>query len=185
MKLICTDVETGGLDPSRHSLLSVAFCVVDTEARTISDEFELFIKEDPLILMEAAIKVNGISLNEIYEKGIPPKEASQKVCDYLSSVGGAKSVILLGHNVHFDRSFLTQRLEGAAQYISHRVVDTSSVARFLFHAGILQKDLSSGSNLFDFFGLPKEGRHSALVDCQNTARAYLGLIYLVELHESL
>ena len=38
MKLICTDTETGGLDPHKHSLLSVAFCVVDTDTYTISNE---------------------------------------------------------------------------------------------------------------------------------------------------
>ena len=198
MRLICTDVETGGLDPYKHSLLSVAFCIVDTDSNTISNELSITIKEDPLILTEGAMKVNNMTLAEIYRDGISPLSwtqrsegaqqlslqsatspgnASQRVCEYLRANKGAS---LLGHNVSFDYGFLCNRLEGVKDILPYRTVDTSSIARFLYTAGVFDKDISNSKALFDHFGIPKEGRHTALCDCMNTAKVYLKMMDLIK-----
>ncbi len=176
MKLICCDTETGGLDPQKHSLLSVAFCVVDTDAKTISNEMSLVIKEDPLILTEGAMNVNKMTLDEIYREGISPEEAAGRVGSYLSQALDKERAVLLGHNVAFDLGFLTHRLEGVGARFSYRLVDTSTIARFLYTVGIFEKDISGNRDLFDHYGIPKEGRHTALGDCLGTAQVYLKMM---------
>ncbi len=58
--LLVIDTETSGLDPDRHSVLSIGAAV--WSHGTITDSIELFIREDTVEFQPDALRVNQIDL---------------------------------------------------------------------------------------------------------------------------
>jgi DNA polymerase-3 subunit epsilon len=93
-----------------------------------------------------------------------------------------KPIILVGHNVGFDRAFLARFMETQGRAIeprfSHRVIDTHSIAAALKEAGRLDVEHLSSTALFQHFGIhvPEEKRHTALGDAEATFALYWKLL---------
>lgn len=97
--LLVIDTETGGLDPERHALLSVA--AVDS---TTEECFVEIIAPDPEWIVEhAALEKNGLSLDFLKKNGRPEREVMQDLSLWLAA---RRFSLLAGCNVAFDRDFL-------------------------------------------------------------------------------
>jgi DNA polymerase-3 subunit epsilon len=98
----------------------------------------------------------------------------------------ATSVVLVGHNVGFDRGFLAaffaHQSHPLEPRISHRIIDTHSIAAALRDAGRLAVGNLSSSALFDHFGIqiPEDKRHTALGDALGTFELYWKLVELMK-----
>jgi DNA polymerase-3 subunit epsilon len=96
------------------------------------------------------------------------------------------AIVLVGHNVAFDRGFLAvffARQEHLLEpRISHRIIDTHSLAAALRDAGKLKVESLSSSALFSHFGIliPEEKRHTALGDALGTFELYWKLVELMK-----
>lgn len=186
-RLLVIDTETGGVDPAKYSILSLAAIVWRPGGE--GEACEIFIAEPEIVSEPGALSVNQIDLEWLRTHGEPPNIAVERVQEFLRRafgvLGDGETVSLVGHNVAFDVGFL-RRLYRLGQQdfdrvFSHRVVDTASVARFLMLAGRLPIDLASSTKLFEHFGIrfdPKE-RHSALGDARATGRLLDEMIKLV------
>lgn len=181
-KILVIDCETGGLNPSKHSLLTLAGVFLDVENGKISDSFDLLIREPSLSVELEAMQVNKLDLNHIISHGKTPTEA---VAEIIESVRYIEWPILLGgHNVGFDISFLKRLFDLAGKPVgyfgdifSHRSIDTASIVQLLKLNGTLPVDtLANLDSLLKLVNISDENlkqnvRHTAIGDARLTALA--------------
>ena len=187
-KLLVIDTETGGIDPDRHSLLSLA-AVVWADGR-IEGEIEIFVAEPDITVTARAMEINRIDLIEHAHKAMAPAEALARLLSFVadhfrSDLAAGEQLVLAGHNVGFDIGFLRRlcRLAGVPfpAIISHRSLDTASVLRFLSLAGIVPPSAVASTEAFAYLGVrvPEKLRHTALGDARATAELLTRLVGLV------
>lgn len=179
------DTETGGLDPRAHSLLSMGLVVGD--ANRVKDSLEILVKHEPYALSGGGMKVNRIDLVQHHEAALDPPKALEVLETFLiKHFGPTASIILVGHNVYFDRdflgAFLTSQKRDLEPRISHRIIDTHSIAAALRDSGRLKCERLSSTGLFDHFGImiPSGKRHTALGDAMATFELYWKLVELMK-----
>ena len=139
-KLLVIDTETGGIDPDRHSLLSIA-AVVWADGR-IESEIQILVGEADVTVTARALEINRIDLVEHARGAVPPAEALSRLLEFVAEhfrleLESGEQVVLVGHNVAFDVGFLKRlcRLAGSdfpAQF-SHRMLDTAACFAFPIH----------------------------------------------------
>ncbi|PLW91981.1 MAG: hypothetical protein C0592_13145 [Marinilabiliales bacterium] len=182
-RLLFIDTETGGLNPDKHSLLSLAMVV--WENMKIIDSQEILINDGELCVTKEALAVNKIDIEKHKETAISPSEAIEKMTSFIGKhFPGHKKITLAGHNVHFDANFLKVLLSKNGHsfnsFFSHRIIDTSSILYYLYLSGhIMQKAISS-DEAFDLFEIEVEGRHTALGDAIATAKLFNKLLDLTK-----
>lgn len=185
-KYLVIDTETGGLDPHKHSLLSIAG-VIWVPGQEPRKSFDFLVKEPLITAQPEALIVNGIDLSLLAKQGFTPKEGVSQIQKALFDGFGDRNtnglVPLAGHNVGFDISFLKRlyRLAESDDYehdFSHRSLDTSSILTFLMCAGHLPFNKPKSDFLFEFCNVmpSDEQRHTALGDALATANALNVLI---------
>lgn len=187
-RLIVFDTETGGTDPSVHSILSLG-AVVWEDGR-LDAEFNVLILESELSLTKRAMEINHIDIAEHKKQALAPAAAMERFRAFLEKnfaeeLRSKDKITLAGHNVNFDVGFLRRlcRLAGVnfEEMFSHRVMDTAGVVRFLNLAGKLKLSGAGSSEAFQHFGIevPPEDRHTALGDAKATAVLLTKLIEAV------
>lgn len=176
------DTETGGLDASRHSLLTLGLVVGD--ATGVKDRLEIALRHEPYVVTGGGMKVNRIDLAAHHASALEPAEALAVLDDFLlRHFGPTAPITLVGHNIAFDRAFLGAWLESAGRPLEprfhHRTIDTHAVAAALKDAGRLPAELRlSSDGLFAHFGIevPEADRHTALGDALATFALYWKLV---------
>lgn len=180
------DTETGGLDLDKHSLLSLGLVV--GEAGVVQDSLEILVRHEPYVVSAGGMAVNRIDLVQHHQAALEPATALETFEAFLDShfPDPATSIVLVGHNVAFDRGFLAAffaRLGHPLEpRVSHRIIDTHSLAAALRDAGRLQVENLSSSALFSHFGIqiPEAKRHTALGDALGTFELYWKLVELMK-----
>jgi DNA polymerase-3 subunit epsilon len=183
--LLFMDTETGGLDPRKHSLLSVGLVVGD--GPKVVNSLEVLIRHEPFVVSAGGMKVNRIDLVQHAAAALDPDMALGVMNVFLDQHFPhlCKPITLAGHNVGFDQAFLGAFLEGLGHHLeprfSHRIVDTHSLAAALRDAGKLPLDNLGSSALFAHFGIevPEDKRHTALGDALATFELYWKLVDLM------
>lgn len=187
-KLLVIDTETGGVDPNRHSILSLA--AVLWEDGEIRGEVDILIAEDDLVVTARALEINRIDLVAHTREAVAPREALSLLLDFVAKhyrreLDAGEQVAIAGHNVGFDLGFLKRlcRIAGSdfPSVFSHRLLDTASVLRFLSLTGLLPAKTVASNGAFEYFGIniQAEKRHSALEDARATAQLLTRLVELV------
>lgn len=185
-RLLFIDTETGGLDPEKHSLLSVGFVVWDSIiGNCYSAEYR--IKNDNYQVTKTAQKINkltDVDFNDAVAPQILIKEFESVKESYFSDY---TAIPLAGHNTQFDVQFIKKMFKDNHRSFDniflHRIVDTYSILKFLQDGGIIKDEINSSAQAFKFFGITVEGRHTALGDAKATMQLYERMIQL--LHEKL
>jgi DNA polymerase III epsilon subunit-like protein len=187
-KLLVLDTETGGVDPDRHSLLSIG-AVVWEDGRQCA-EIEILVAEPELIVTARAMEINRIDLVTHARAAKAPADALAKLLRFVEAqfpqaLASGERVVLAGHNVGFDVGFLKRlfRMTGAdfEAVFSHRVLDTASILRFLSLANLVPEAAAASSEAFQYFdiSIPAADRHTALGDARATAELLTRLVDLV------
>ncbi len=175
------DTETGGLDLDKHSLLSIGLVVGDDG--TVRDSLEILIRHEPYVVSAGGMAVNRIDLVQHDKAALDPEaalNALETFCQRHFPEGNP--ITLVGHNVTFDRNFLAvffaRHHRPLEPRISHRIIDTHSIAAALRDAGRLPIESLSSSALFLHFGIviPEAKRHTALGDALGTFELYWKLV---------
>jgi len=183
--MLFLDTETGGLEPRRHSLLSLGLVV--GEGPRVVNSLEILVRHEPYVVSAGGMKVNRINLVEHFEAALEPPVALAVLDVFLDQHFPhlCKPIVLAGHNVGFDQAFLAAFLEGQGRALeprfSHRLVDTHSLAAGLRDAGRLPLANLSSTALFAHFDIevPEEKRHTALGDALATFALYWKLVDLM------
>lgn len=141
-RLLVIDTETGGFDPDKHALLSVAAVdSLDNEAYTAI----IRPHADWLIEPEALAK-NGFTREFLEKNGRPEREVIQDFALWLNS---RRHALLAGCNVAFDRDFLrTAFRRHGLTWPMGKSIDLQAAAWLAWENG--QIDLPTGKD-----GLPR------------------------------
>ncbi len=182
-RLLFIDTETGGLDPNKHSLLSLAMVV--WEDMKIIDSQELLINDGKLSVTEEALSINKIDIEKHKQSAISPSQAIEKIFLFISRhFPQQRKITIAGHNVHFDIGFLkllfSQNKKDFSEFFSHRIIDTSSILHYLYLAGHIKHRAISSDEAFELFEIKVEGRHTALGDAMATAKLFTKLLNLTK-----
>jgi len=180
--ILFIDTETGGIQPGKNSLLSLAL-VVWKESK-IKASTEILINDGVLDVTEKALEINGIDLEEHKKRAVSSAVALQLFDDFIkANFSSDEKIILGGHNITFDVNFLNAFLAANNynyhQRFSHRFVDTASILFYLYLTGKLKEKIVYSQQAFDYFGISVDGRHTALGDALATAQLFSRLISIL------
>lgn len=149
MLIFIFDCETGGLDPQKHSVLSVGYLVGDLDTGEILEQKEQFVKLDSIedyVITDGAFGVHGISAEQCFREGVPKAEIISAMMDMFTSHG---CELFGGHNVDpFDVEMCAYGVfdctpaEWRANF-TFRKIDTHSIIRLT--AGL--ENIKSGATL--------------------------------------
>ena len=158
-RLLFIDTETGGLNPDKHSLLS--FAMVVWEDMEIIDSKEILINDGQLAATEEALSINKIDIGKHKEIAISSSEAIEEITFFIRKYfPEQKNITLVGHNVHFDTSFLKTFLsknnKNFNSFFSHRIIDTSSILYYLYLTGQIKQKAISSDDAFKLFDIKVE-----------------------------
>jgi DNA polymerase-3 subunit epsilon len=180
-RLLFIDTETGGLDPDRHSLLSIAMVI--WEDKEIIESLEILINDGLLSVTREALAINKIDLEQHKQSAMPSALAIAETLKFINKhFPEPGKITLAGHNVHFDvnflKSFFSKNNKDFSKYFSHRIIDTSSILHYLYLAGKIKERAISSDEAFQLFDIKVEGRHTALGDAIATAKLFNKLLDL-------
>lgn len=182
-KLLFIDTETGGLDPGKHSLLSIGMVI--WEEMEIIDSKEILINDGVLSVTKEALAVNKIDIEKHRQTAVSSLQAVDEIFSFTGKhFPGNRKISLAGHNVHFDAGFLKAFLAASnkdfSKYFSHRMIDTSSILHFLYLSGQIGQKAISSDEAFTLFNIEVRGRHTALGDAIATAELFTKLLRLIK-----
>lgn len=165
-QLVVIDTETSGTNPFVHEVLSIALYPLKEGAPPL----EVHVKYSHINWTEYARR----NFNQFKDKwqrvAIEPAPAVEEIERYLRVNFGNETVILVGHNVGFDISFLRKLsfLAGADMIdgISHRSIDTHSILYYLHLKNLGPKEFTTSDGAFKHFNIsiPLKDRHTAIGD---------------------
>lgn len=184
--IVVIDTETGGLDPSQHSLLTVAFIVTRNLEIIASKEWHL--KHDAYHTTERALEINGIDIEVHDASATPAVEAISDILDFLNHHRlPEERIVLFGQNTIFDKQFIeaaVKQFGDVKRYrslVSHRYIDLMSITAFLNLSGHIKTENLGLDSVITSLGVEREQRHSALGDARITLRALIKYVQIIEM----
>ena len=181
-RLLFIDTETGGLNPEKHSLLSVGFVVWDSVlGECYSAEYRL--KNENCRITKTAQRINKLTDSDFNDAVVPLSLI--KKFEEIKEVYFADytAIPLAGHNTQFDVQFIKKMFKDNRRSFDniflHRIVDTYSVLKFLQDGGIITDTINSSAQAFKFFEITVDGRHTALGYAKATMRLYEKMLQLL------
>lgn len=179
-RLMFIDTETGGLDPRKHSLLSVGVVVWDDSFGELFAE-EYYIRYENYCVTKTAARINHFDETKQKEISMDPNHVVEKLIDIKKRFFEQyESIPLAGHNISFDVQFLRQLFDMCGRsyekLFSHRLVDTYSIIKFLTDCRLVPKTVNSSASAFKYFGITVNGRHTSLGDAKATMQLYAKLL---------
>jgi DNA polymerase III epsilon subunit-like protein len=171
--MIVVDVETTGVNPRKHSILSIGAVDYNNPVNTFYGECRAW---EGAHVMPEALEVNGFTEEMVWSR--EAKSMEELMAEFLVWSEKVDSKILAGHNVCFDKAFLQISTDIADLNwpFGERVIDTHSLTyvhmkqkegREPFRDGHSMIDLS---RIIEYCNLPsREGHHNALEDAELTA----------------
>lgn len=183
--IVVIDTETGGLDPSQHSLLTVAFIVTRNLEIIASKEWHL--KHDVYHTTERALEINGIDIEAHDVAATPAVEAISDLLDFLNHHRlPEERIVLFGQNTIFDKQFIEAAVKQFGHekryrsLVSHRYIDLMSITAFLNLSGHIKTDNLGLDALITSLGVEREQRHSALGDARMTFNALISMYKILK-----
>lgn len=185
-KLLFLDCEMGGIDLDK-SLLQIALMPRDHTAEDrLALNFCCKLKpNDGCYKVEAeALSVNKINLIEHDNVALKYDHAAKNLYDWLKdvSIGGTEKLTPVGWNMAGDLRFIWEYLLKRGtweQFVSYRLLDLSSVARFLVLTGKLPATVTSFESCYEeLISDSYIQTHSAVNDVEDMIKVYKELIKL-------
>jgi len=100
---IVVDVETSGPTPGKYALLSIGACTISVPRQTIY----IKLQPDAEGVIEEAMQVNQLSLDDLRNSGLPPSEALAQLSDWISEVlPENRKPVFTAFNAPFDWMFI-------------------------------------------------------------------------------
>ena len=178
--MIVVDVESSGLTPDKHSLLSVGALDFENPENIFYGECRIF---EGAHVDKEALKVNGFSEEEIRDRSkISEGELANLFLKWAESI---KEKTIAGHNPSFDRDFLQAAARRARINwpFAQRTVDLHSICFFHMRSRGVEIPLRKGHSALNldtilvYAGLEeRDGRHNAKNDTLLEAECFSRLM---------
>lgn len=179
---VVVDVETGGFDPQRHPLLEIAAIIIrmSPEGR-LEPSAPLASHVLPFVGAEidpSALAFNRIDPDHPFRDAVSEMDALSHILTPIRNAvasAGCNRAILVGHNAHFDLSFVKAAVERTGfkrnPFHAFSVFDTVTLAGLMFGQTVLAR-ASQAAGL----GWQSSAAHSAIYDAEQTARLFCTIV---------
>lgn len=183
------DLETGGLNPEKDTILTAYFGIYNDNLELI-DELDLKLKPDDLAQLSChpeALKVTGINLEQHLQdpKTINYTQGRDLLLGFLGKYkikGKRRHFRPCGQNLTFDLNFLHNQFISQSDWdklVHYNPIDTLRILTFLQDIEILPDELGSLTSLVKHFQIPQGLAHNAKEDVKMTVEVYRKLSELV------
>jgi len=171
---VVIDVETAGLDPSRHALLEMCVVIItlndEGEFVRQSTHFEHILPFPGAELDPASLAFNQIDPYQPLRFAVDEQKALQNLFKPINEALKAtrcQRAVLVGHNAWFDLLFVREairRTKVKSPFHAFTCFDTATLGGFVYGQTVLAKAVKAAGLKFD----PNEA-HSAIYDAEITA----------------
>ena len=182
-RFVFIDTETGGTIPTKHSLLQIGVVVWEYEIGVLAHK-EFHIKHKEYTITKEAQRINKFNLEFYNEHAQAPNKVIDELLCFLEKYFDSNTLIpIIGHNIQFDvaflKAFFKENNRSFNQYFSHRMIDTYSVYKTLVLSGKIKENLNSSADVFKYFDIRINNRHTAIDDCLATVELYEKLLNII------
>lgn len=175
MKTFYFDVETTGLDVSKHGVVQLSG-VIEVDGK-IQEVFDYRVQPPKgTMVCQEALKVNGFTIEQIktFDDYKTTWESLKKVmCKYIDQYDGMDKFWPAGYNVAFDYPFLQKMATTAGEtyfgsFFNHKLIDPFQIIRWLDYNGKIRLANHKLETVCNYFEIPITNAHNALSDVQAT-----------------
>lgn len=179
---VVVDVETGGFNPETDALLELALCIIEMDDDGWVAPGEVLMRHikpfEGANIEEAALEFNGIRpfhpLRPAMDERQALKELFQPVRQSLRD-SDCKRAILVGHNAHFDLSFLNKAIARSGYkrnpFHPFSCFDTATLGGVAYGQTVLARAVVAAGLDWD-----KSQAHSAAYDTERTAALFCNIV---------
>ena len=115
---VVVDLETGGFNPKTNAILEIAATLIfeneNTQLLEVGETYRYHIEPfEGLVVEQESLDFTKINLSHPLRNAITEKDALDelfKIINTERTANGCSRAILIGHNAHFDHSFLTEAI---------------------------------------------------------------------------
>lgn len=187
---VVIDVETAGVNPLKDALLEIAAVLVEMNDQGQLVRGETFschvLPFEGANLDPAALEINKIDPYHPFRFAVDEKKALTELYDFVGKAvtkEGCRRAVLVGHNAHFDLSFIQMASKRCkvkkTPFHAFTCFDTATLAAVAFCQTILAKALKEAKIPFD-----KKEAHSAIYDAERTAELFCQIINRMDWKEA-
>lgn len=173
---VVVDVETAGFDPYRNALLEIALVPIFLIKNRMTPGNMLHFHIEPFSGAELdpeALAFNQIQPDHPFRFAETEETACNHINDHLHTLlrqHGCRKAILVGHNAHFDLSFVNaaySRTGLNSPFHRFTCLDTATLSALAYGETVLAKALYKARIPFNL-----EEAHSAMYDTEKTAELF-------------
>lgn len=180
---VVVDLETGGFDPKTNAILEIAATLIikneDTQLLDVGKTYRYHIEPyEGLVVEQESLDFTKINLNHPLRNAIAEKDALDelfKIINTERTANGCSRAILIGHNAHFDHSFLTEAVSRnnikKSPFHPFSVLDTVTL-------GALHTKQTVLARICDVLNIDYDSKeaHSAAYDSDITAKVFCKIV---------
>ena len=180
---VVVDLETGGFDPKTNAILEIAATLIvkneGTQSLDVGKTYRYHIEPyEGLVVEQESLDFTKINLNHPLRNAIAEKDALEelfKVINTERTANGCSRAILIGHNAHFDHSFLTEAVSRnnikKSPFHPFSVLDTVTL-------GALHTKQTVLARICDVLNIDYDSKeaHSAAYDSDITAKVFCKIV---------
>ena len=178
---VVVDIETGGFDPDINAILEIAITLIEEEKGILvpGDTFRHHINPfEGSIVEKESLEFTKIKLDHPLRNAIEESEALNnlfKIINMAKNKYECSRAILVGHNAHFDKSFLDSSVNRnkikKTPFHKFSVIDTVSLGVLATGQTVLARICDELSIDYD-----NDEAHSAAYDTKVTAEVFCSII---------
>ena len=174
---VVVDLETGGFNSKENAILEIAITLIEEvdESLVVGDTHRFHIKPyEGLIVEEESLEFTKIKLDHPLRNAISEEEALKNLFAIINKTKAkyeCSRAILVGHNAHFDLSFLNEAIHRnnikRSPFHPFSVLDTVSLGVITTQQTVLARICDALSIDYD-----SNEAHSAAYDSDVTAKVF-------------
>jgi ribonuclease T len=179
---VVVDLETGGFNPKTDALLEIAAVMlkVDQEGNLARGETHAFhvLPFAGANMEPAALQVTGIDPHHPLRPAIPERDALNRVFREVRNemkLAGCTRAVLVGHNAHFDLTFLNEAIARCeirrSPFHPFAIFDTATLAGVALGQTVLARATTALG-----LGWDESAAHSAVYDAEITASLFCEIV---------
>ena len=180
---VVVDLETGGFNPKTNAILEIAATLIskneNTQLLEVGETYRYHIEPfEGLVVEQESLDFTKINLNHPLRNAITEKDALDKLFKIINTertANGCSRAILIGHNAHFDHSFLTEAVSRnnikKSPFHPFSVLDTVTL-------GALHTKQTVLARICDVLNIDYDSKeaHSAAYDSDITAKVFCKIV---------
>ena len=180
---VVVDLETGGFDPKTNAILEIAATLIvkneGTQLLDVGKTYRYHIEPyEGLVVEQESLDFTKINLNHPLRNAITEKDALEELFKIINSertANGCSRAILIGHNAHFDHSFITEAVSRnnikKSPFHPFSVLDTVTL-------GALHTKQTVLARICDVLNIDYDSKeaHSAAYDSDITAKVFCKIV---------